>query len=98
VHCLPIERGERLIVASDGIAEACDAAGAAFGETRLEALLAEPDGADAGAPALVMAALDRFRGDTPLADDASIVEIRFSDALFGDRGTAQDCDLDSVMG
>jgi CheY-like chemotaxis protein len=84
VRSLPIERGERLVFASDGVTEAANADGAAFGEARLEALLAEPDEKNAGAAALVSAALDRFRGATPFADDASVVEIRFTDGLFAD--------------
>jgi len=82
VHSIPIRRGERLILASDGVAEACNERGEAFGDARLEALLAAQTCAADGAPATVMAALDRFRAGRRLADDASIVEICFNDALF----------------
>ena len=82
VRALPIEPGERLVIASDGISEACNAEGAAFGEQRLEALLATDCRDSGGTPAMVIAAMDRFRGAAPLSDDASIVEIRFTNALF----------------
>jgi serine phosphatase RsbU (regulator of sigma subunit) len=83
VRTVAIARGERLIMATDGITEAVNADGAAFGEARLEAVLAQEDEGGAGAPALATAALHQFRGQTPLADDVSIVEIRFNEALFG---------------
>lgn len=82
VRSLPIEPGERLVIASDGISEACNAEGAAFGEERLEALLATDCRDSGGTPAMVIAAMDRFRGAAPLSDDASIAEIRFTETLF----------------
>ena len=69
-------------MASDGVTEAIDEAGDAFGEARLEAVLALPDDGVFGAPLLVTATLDRFRGATPFADDVSIAEISFNDELF----------------
>lgn len=88
LRSFPIERGERLVMASDGVTEAIDAAGEAFGEARLEAVLALPDDGVIGAPLLVTATLDRFRGGTPFADDVSIAEICFSDELFPPAGEA----------
>ena len=73
-------------MASDGVTEAIDEAGEAFGEARLEAVLALPDDGVIGAPLLVTATLDRFRGGTPFADDVSIAEICFSDELFPPAG------------
>jgi DNA-binding response OmpR family regulator len=78
---LPIEAGESLVLASDGVTEALDDAGEAFGEARLDALLVELAGADS-LPHALIGRLDRFRGAVPLADDASIVEMRFNQCLF----------------
>ena len=83
VRSMPIARGEYLVIASDGVSEAVNRVGEAFGEARLESLLALPDGASGGAPAVVSRALDLFRGGTPYADDVSVVELRFTQDLFG---------------
>lgn len=83
---LAIERGDRLILASDGVSEASNAAGEAFGAARLEAVVKAPVGAG-GFPAALEDALNLFRGATPFADDASIVEIVFADGLFPTAAT-----------
>jgi serine phosphatase RsbU (regulator of sigma subunit) len=72
---LPFVAGDRLVIATDGVTEAVDRAGQAFGESRLEALLATLCQYDAAAPDVVCAALDAFRGDSPFADDVSVVEL-----------------------
>ena len=76
-----IDCGERLVLASDGVTEAVNAAGEAFGEARLEAILAD-GGGFADAPSEILQAVNRFRGATPFADDVSVVEILFTDDLF----------------
>jgi CheY-like chemotaxis protein len=80
----PICRGERLVIASDGVSEACNDHREPFGEARLEALIAGMDENRREAPAAVFEALDLFRGGTPFADDASVIEICLTQALLGD--------------
>ena len=82
VRVVEIEPGERLILASDGVTEATGKDAEAFGDTRLEALLAAPDRSGNDVPSRVAAALDNFRGDTPFSDDVSIVELLLTDQLF----------------
>ncbi len=69
--------GATLFFASDGVAEARDAAGAEFGDARIEAVAARRKGASArelvGA---VTAELLEFLGRTPPDDDVSIAAIR----------------------
>jgi serine phosphatase RsbU (regulator of sigma subunit) len=69
--------GATLVFASDGVAEARDAAGAEFGDARIEAVAARRKGASArelvGA---VTAELLEFLGRTPPDDDVSIAAIR----------------------
>jgi CheY-like chemotaxis protein len=80
---LAVVRGERLVLASDGVTEAGNAGGAQFGCERLEALLSRIAGADRDASAEIVAALDEFREGTPFVDDVSVVEMVFEPALFG---------------
>jgi CheY-like chemotaxis protein len=88
---LEVSPGDRVVVASDGVYEAQDAAGEAFGAARLDAVLAD---ASRPAPPAVVAALDSFRGAVPLADDASVVEVLLDATLFdASHGAA----MESVM-
>ena len=70
--------GDVLVVRTDGIHEAFNAEGEMFGEARLRAAIrahaAEP--AEALQEA-VIAALDDFRGTVPLADDVTLVIVKF---------------------
>jgi CheY-like chemotaxis protein len=84
VREVAIEPGLRLILASDGVTETVNGGDEAFGEARLEAVLADCRGA--AAPDLVVAALDRFRGTVSFADDVSIVELCFNGDLFAGIG------------
>ena len=80
---LPIRRGDRLVVASDGVSEAVNRNGEAFGEARLESIAADSGATARAAPDAVFEALGRFGASKPYADDLSVVEICFTDALFG---------------
>ena len=80
LRTLPVARGERLVIASDGVTEAANADGALFGQARLEAAIAA--GGEGGAPAAIVAALERFCDGVPLLDDVSAVEIVLVDTLF----------------
>jgi CheY-like chemotaxis protein len=77
---LPFAANERLVITTDGVSEAVNMEDEAFGESRLEDLLASLCGQGIAAPELVCAALDAFRGDTPFADDVSVVELSCSSA------------------
>jgi phosphoserine phosphatase RsbU/P len=69
--------GDRLLLYSDGVTEAMDAAGGMFGAERLEAALA--DAPDAGAEqtmAAVRAAIGRFAGGAEQYDDITMVALR----------------------
>ena len=84
---VPVKPGWRVLLASDGVFEAVDAAGEAFGSARAEAALAAAGAlwtqAGSGIDPVV-AALETFRGGTPMADDVSLTEIVLVPALFCD--------------
>jgi sigma-B regulation protein RsbU (phosphoserine phosphatase) len=72
-----LDAGDVLVLYTDGVTEARDARGRLFGERRLRALLA----AHAMDPApriteALMAELSRFAGDTPRADDLTLVVVK----------------------
>lgn len=73
-HSVRAERGDALVLYSDGVLEARNADGIEYGAARLEAALggAPADGAATVANAL-LADLDRFRGATPMADDVTVL-------------------------
>ncbi|MDG6103809.1 serine/threonine-protein phosphatase [Dactylosporangium aurantiacum] len=77
---LTLERGDRLLLFSDGITEARDRAGAAFGIERLTGLVERGTG-DLPAPEalrrLCHAALSHYDG--PPSDDATLVLVEWSD-------------------
>ncbi|HWR34507.1 MAG TPA: SpoIIE family protein phosphatase [Clostridia bacterium] len=65
-----LHKGDELLVISDGIIEAEDAAGEFFGDERLEQAVAQGCSLEA-----VFGAVDRFRGCTPLNDDCSVLKL-----------------------
>jgi sigma-B regulation protein RsbU (phosphoserine phosphatase) len=74
---LRLSEGDALVVVSDGVVEAMNAAGDFFGDERLRAVLRET----AGRPAqqigqAILAAAAAFMGDTPPHDDISVVVVR----------------------
>nr|WP_246197876.1 SpoIIE family protein phosphatase [Solidesulfovibrio aerotolerans] len=73
-HVAGLAPGEILLIGSDGLWEARNAAGEMFGKARTREVLAAaaPHGPQAVCDAL-MAALDAFRGDIPLADDVTLL-------------------------
>lgn len=72
-----LERGDVLVLYTDGVTEARDARRRLFGERRLRATLAAhaTDPAARIADAL-MGELSRFAGDTPRADDLTLVVVK----------------------
>jgi sigma-B regulation protein RsbU (phosphoserine phosphatase) len=75
---MPVDHGDRLVLYTDGVVEAASAAGE-MGEERLLAGLREMRGLPAAdaARAVLKAAID-FAGDSPLADDATVVVVDVS--------------------
>ena len=68
-----IERGDRLILSTDGVAETNDPAGEMFGMERLESIIAHAL-KDGDITKEVQDALIEFRGDAPRADDVTLLE------------------------
>lgn len=67
--------GELLLAYSDGVVEAQDASGEAFGQERLEAVLREAEAEPQGVIEAVLAAMDRFTGGEPAYDDVTLLAI-----------------------
>ncbi len=63
--------GDRLVVFTDGITEAQDAAGEFFGDDRLR------DAVAADSFEEIFARVQAFCGDTPLNDDCTVLELRY---------------------
>lgn len=73
---LAVGPGDALLLFTDGLLDAENAAGEAFGEERLEALISSASGSVAEILAHVEQALREFRGTTEPGDDATIVALR----------------------
>jgi sigma-B regulation protein RsbU (phosphoserine phosphatase) len=72
---LPLGRGDRLVLFTDGVAEAASAGGEELGEERLEARLQEWRGVPAAAASTGLLDLARDFADGALADDATVVVV-----------------------
>jgi sigma-B regulation protein RsbU (phosphoserine phosphatase) len=72
--CMTFRPGQRLVLHTDGLADAVNEQGERFGQRRLHVALSDHAG---GSPAdcadAVFAAVDAFRGAAPQADDETIV-------------------------
>jgi phosphoserine phosphatase RsbU/P len=65
--------GDRLVLVTDGVTEAENARGDFFDNERLEAVAAK-----SGTMEDIFAAVARFCGGTPLSDDCTVVELRYT--------------------
>ena len=83
-HVAGLAPGTIILIGSDGLWEARNADDEMFGKDRTRAVLAQaaPHGPQAVCQAL-MDALDAFRGETPLADDVTLLAV----ALAGETRT-----------
>lgn len=79
LRMVPVSRSDRLLLTSDGVHEATNVHGEQFGTARLESAAAEAGAASAHG---VKSALNAFRGDEPIADDSSLVEVLLGPELF----------------
>jgi sigma-B regulation protein RsbU (phosphoserine phosphatase) len=71
--------GETLVCFSDGVTEAMDPAGALFGETRLENLLAgQIDRHPTELLGSVIAEVDSYMALAPMADDVTLLVVRYN--------------------
>jgi sigma-B regulation protein RsbU (phosphoserine phosphatase) len=70
-----LEAGDTLVLFTDGISEATDRDHQLFGIERLEASVAAAPGDAAGVRATVLEALGAFCGDSPQADDLTLVAV-----------------------
>jgi serine phosphatase RsbU (regulator of sigma subunit) len=75
--------GDCLLLVSDGVVEAMDAARQLWGFERLEAAFASAGGREPGAVIdLLLAQLRAFMGDTPQHDDMTLVALQINPELF----------------
>lgn len=76
-HALTLEHGDLLLLYTDGVTEATDAAGALFGMERLERVIREWAGGTAlQAIRLIDAHVRAFTGAYPQSDDITVVALR----------------------
>ena len=82
-HELHLQRGETLLLYTDGITEAKDGASQFFGEARLvDAFAAAPEAADSVCRT-VAALTDAFVAKAPQADDMTLLAYRFIEPVTG---------------
>jgi phosphoserine phosphatase RsbU/P len=75
---LALAQGDSLFAYTDGVTEAMDANDVAFGEERLEALLAAMHGRNpAELVRAVTESVARFAGEAPQSDDIAALAVRF---------------------
>lgn len=86
---LPLTGGERVVLISDGAIEAGNAAGASLGADALCTAIGRGMASGDGLAAAV-ATIEAFRDGTPLADDASLVEVSLVEGLFPPRPARPD--------
>jgi len=73
--------GDALVMYTDGVTEACNAAGELFGEPRLEALLSEAGRLDPEAlTARIVEAVRVFEDGSPQTDDVTTLVVRLREA------------------
>ena len=76
-----LQKGDALVLYTDGITEARDASGDLFGVARLDAALVSGDRSARGIVERIVAAVDKYSGTSIAADDQTLVVAR----LGGDR-------------
>lgn len=80
---ITLEPGDFLVVYSDGVIEAANAAGEEFGEERLRALLeSSNEQTAAGVEERILTAVRTFVGNEEPQDDLTLAVVRFQPAMF----------------
>jgi sigma-B regulation protein RsbU (phosphoserine phosphatase) len=75
---LKLEPGDTIIVFSDGVSEALDAAGEEFGDDRLQAVVGKPGDRSAQATVdAIVSAVREFTRGAPQSDDITVMVIRY---------------------
>lgn len=73
-----LDPGDTVVIYTDGVTEAANAAGEMFGKKRLAAALGGLTGANAtGVVERVIAEVNAFTGDAPQADDLTLLAVRY---------------------
>jgi sigma-B regulation protein RsbU (phosphoserine phosphatase) len=77
---LRLDPGDSFVCFSDGVTEAIDETGGLFGESRLTAALSRRTGQHHPSEIVgeVVAAVDQFIGLTPVADDVTVLAVKYS--------------------
>lgn len=79
----PLEAGDVFLLFTDGLVEAPDDDGEEFGEERLYETVRQNPGSDAShLTQVVVEALDKWKGATPLPDDLCLVAVEVKKDLF----------------
>ncbi len=75
-HAVQLNSGDVFVMYSDGVTEAKNDAGAFFGKERLTEILKRAEGPSEQIGRTIVAAVDRFIGQTPPSDDLSLLILR----------------------
>ncbi len=78
VRSVQLRRGEVALLYTDGVLEAESPQGELFGSEQLNALLTQEGGDANQVVHRVIDAVERFRGDRPVADDITLMAIRYA--------------------
>jgi sigma-B regulation protein RsbU (phosphoserine phosphatase) len=73
---VPVATGSTVVLFTDGITDAANAAGEPFESDRLDAALSGCDGSPPVVVGRVLGSLDRFADGTPVADDRTLLVVR----------------------
>jgi sigma-B regulation protein RsbU (phosphoserine phosphatase) len=78
-HSWPLERGDRLLLITDGLSEAADPAGVEFGDQRLQdTVLRTSPSPLADWPSLILAGAEAHAGATEFDDDICLVAMEYA--------------------
>jgi sigma-B regulation protein RsbU (phosphoserine phosphatase) len=84
-HSIELNTGDLFVMYSDGVTEAKNEEGAFFGKERLTALLKRAQGSPEQIGRSIVAGVDGFMGQTPPADDLSLIILRRTVKSDGER-------------
>jgi sigma-B regulation protein RsbU (phosphoserine phosphatase) len=73
---MPFASGDGVVLVTDGVTEAVNAAGGVFGTDRLNEILKRAASSSSDTLVRILAAIDRFADGTPQSDDRTVVVVR----------------------